>query len=237
MRQLLFVLVFWCPTVIADVIFKSTAEISVYAEIDNSTLPAEQQSKWPNNSLFTGVAYNESWLEVNGVFQNGVWLELTSPVFVPQSESIVLVSDIKNEKELINKQIADLSKWHDVTSLPQQSVSQWQQKQFFKRWVDGVVAQDYWPPTLRESEQHRHIEKSVKPISEVATNNSLKLNGNKSSIAFSFGTRLDRAVESAELDLEYMYSPSLLDVQSQVKVYFLRRMMRKLVGRIYLIEV
>jgi hypothetical protein len=202
-------------------IFVTTDQVELFSQKDKQLI-----GNWPQDMLFTADVDNDRWLVVNGYFSAVEWVPINTPTFIKQSNDIQLTADgaslTLDEVEGFISRIGvsiDSSDTQDALSL-----KQWLDKNYFARWANSVHKRKMQLPHLSDNINESKAEDKEKiqstfRLASLANNQPLKLSGNKSSVNFSFGTRLDRVVEQATLNLEFIYSPTMVSTQSQVKVY------------------
>lgn len=107
-------------------------------------------------------------------------------------------------------------------------------KQQIERFEQRFVQSDEWgiPYPADVLNEQWHVEQAA-PLSTLHTRtelasmtqeNKLTLQGSKSTLIASFGNRVDRVITKATLNLDFIYSPTLIARQSQLKVYLNSRL-------------
>lgn len=197
----------------------------------NSVELFEQKAKekigsWPKDMLFTATVDNDRWLVVNGYFSSVEWVPVENEIYIKQSNNVELTADdSKLTLAEVEGYISSLGITLDASDNQDAlSIEQWLEQNYFARWANSVHKRQMLLPHLTDGEdQGKSVQNeqiiSTFRLSDLVNNQSLKLQGNKSTVDFSFGTRLDRVVEKATLNLEFIYSPTMITGQSQVKIY------------------
>jgi cellulose synthase operon protein B len=81
------------------------------------------------------------------------------------------------------------------------------------------VRRQYTNPCEKQWVRPIELEKSTRTFEEITGQKSFQLRGDYGSFSLNFGHRRDYLISKASLKLKYSFSPSLLPVQSHVKVY------------------
>jgi hypothetical protein len=203
---------------------------SIFVTTDTVELFAQKSEKsignWPKDMLFTADVDSDRWLVINGYFSSVEWVPIDTPTYIQQSNDVELTADdAKLTLAEVEGYIASLGVTLDSSDDQDAlSLQQWLDKNYFARWANSVHKRQMLLPHLTDgvdqgkSEQKEQISSTFR-LSDLVNNQPLKLYGNKSTVDFSFGTRLDRVVEQATLNLEFIYSPTMVTGQSQVKIY------------------
>jgi len=202
-------------------IFVTTDQVELFSQKDEQLL-----GNWPKDMLFTADVDNDRWLVVNGYFSAVEWVPITTPTFIKQSNDIELTADDSSlTLDEVENFISSLGVSIDSSdSQDTLSLQQWLDKNYFAKWAASVHNRKTQLPHLTDDINDKNLQDkeqitSTFRLASLANNQPLKLSGNKSTVDFSFGTRLDRVVEQATLNLEFIYSPTMVSNQSQVKVY------------------
>ncbi|MBU2917513.1 cellulose biosynthesis cyclic di-GMP-binding regulatory protein BcsB [Psychrosphaera sp. F3M07] len=218
-------LMFFCGllsfNVISSSIFVTTDTVELFSKKNENLI-----GNWPQDMLFTADVDDDRWLVVNGYFSSVEWVPISTPTYIKQSNEVQLTSDGKDltltEVEGFIKGLGtELDTSDSQDSL---SIQQWLDKNYFANWAKSVHKRKMLLPHLTDNvnQQNAQLKEKINStfrLSDLVNQQPLKLNGNKSSVDFSFGTRLDRVVEQATLNLEFIYSPTMVTGQSQVKIY------------------